>query len=322
MITLHADKCDFGSADIKEMTILGYAVYVKNTDLAKRKGLELPAFDFTLNLRDRQGSLNTAKKKGIEDFVIRLIDDILPTTDNCGDSERDYIYALRSTNESLRVLLALNGKCLDVLSEDVSRRVRRAVLRHITYLEKDNEPMGDLSWLDEMVDDSCEYVRKHLAKIGIKKHLDILINDSSPMVLGMVARKGSAEHIDIMLNRPIANLVKPHLAFNPNATDEQLAHMAKSGEHEVLLRLAERGFSADEVIFSEYLEVRVMLAKNCNFKALMLLALDSHSAVREEVVWRGAAVELLKFDSSASVRQAVANYKAHISKSSEMAAVA
>lgn len=309
MIKLNSKDFDFGSLNISEMTVLGHAVYVKKIDSIRHKRAANPIFDFTLNLKDRYGSLNTAKKKGVEPFVIELMNNIVPNTDNCGDSEQDYIYALRSSDDSLRMLLALNGQCLEALSEDNSRRVRRAVLRHITYLDKRGEPTGDLSWIDSMVGDQCEFVRRHIAKIGIKKHLDVLINDSSEMVLGMVARKGTAEHIDTMLNNRNMDFIRRHLAFNPNATDEQLALMAKEADYGVLLRLAERGYASDEVVLSKFSDVRVMLAKNCEISALKPLVDDVDALVRIEVAWRGVALELLQHDNDETVRDAVTEYK-------------
>lgn len=309
MIKLNSKDFDFGNPNISEMTVLGHAVYVKKIDSIKRKSAASPVFDFTLNLKDRYGSLDTAKKKGIQPFVIELMDNIVPNTDNCGDGEQGYIYALRSHDESLRMLLALNGQYLEVLSEDNSRRVRRAVLRYVTYLEKRDEHTGDLSWIDSMVGDQCEFVRRQIAKIGIKEHLDVLINDSSRMVLEMVARKGTTEHITIMLNDSDMDFVRSHLAFNPNATDEQLALMAKDASYDVLLRLAERGYAADEVVSSKYPEVRLQLAKNCAISALDLLIDDPDALVRIEIAWRGVALELLQYDDDEKVREAVTKYR-------------
>lgn len=92
MIKLNSKDFDFGNPNISEMTVLGHAVYVKKIDSIKRKSAASPVFDFTLNLKDRYGSLDTAKKKGIQPFVIELMDNIVPNTDNCGDGEQGYIY--------------------------------------------------------------------------------------------------------------------------------------------------------------------------------------------------------------------------------------
>lgn len=315
MITLTSKNFDFGSPYISEIVVLGHAAFVKKFDLGKYQDVERSIFGFTLNLKDREGSLTTAKKKGIEPFVVQLMDVIIPSMGNCGDDEQDYITALRSPDEGLRILLALNGKCLEVLSEDNSRRVRRAVLRNLTYLKKYNYPTGDLSWLDPMVEDSCEFVRRYVAKIAIKEHLDRLINDKSNMVLEMVARKGDVKHIGILLARHKQASIREHLAFNPNATDEQLRLIAREGALSVLLVLAQRGFAADEVVFSEFTAVRTTFVKNCDSYMLEQFINDSDSLVRVEVAWRGIGLDILQFDNDEAVRLAVNGYKENLIES-------
>lgn len=315
MITLTSKNFDFGSPSISEILVLGHTAFVKKFELVKHQGVEHSTFGFTLNLKDREGSLTTAKKKGIEPFITQLMDVIIPSMDNCGDDEQDYLTALRSEDEVLRLLLALNGKCLEILSEDSSRRVRRAVLRNLTYLKKYNYPMGDLSWLDPMVEDSCGFVRRYVAKIAIEKHLDILINDRSNMVLEMVARKGNAKHIDILLARHKQASIREHLAFNPHATDEQLRLIAREGALSVLLVLAQRGFAADEVVFSEFTAVRTTFVKNCDSYMLEQFINDSDSLVRVEVAWRGIGLDILQFDNDETVRLAVNGYKENLIES-------
>lgn len=102
------------------------------------------------------------------------------------DSDEEHIKNSQSTNYDIRALVAVNGKCLDVLVHDNHWRVRKAVAQHFHSVALFQKDTYENEFLDILVKDSDWRVRKEVAHTGINKYTSILRADSSEDVVAQV----------------------------------------------------------------------------------------------------------------------------------------
>lgn len=184
----------------------------------------------------------------------------------------DYSYHAQSDIWQVRALVAMNGECLELLSKDPHASVRQKVVESVLYKHENGSGycgvidfscktdeqeflmfkrfvpislnLGDISYIDDMIDDEDEGVRYSIARMGITRHIDALINDPSPYVRMAVAYKGQEHHLEYLLNDDSPDVLRL-IVSNQNATQQQLQTLAHRVKHigniGVLTALIERG---------------------------------------------------------------------------------
>ena len=282
---------------IAKVTVVGHALFVN---------YDYPPKNCWINLKSKTDLSVKAKRLGIEALLTNFVEEHLPLVNNWGDSEQDYGTALASQVSAIKILVAMNDKHLDVLSRDSDSSVRLAA---VFRMSKQNKPLIErdtLLWLDRLVNDPNEWIRREVADIGLPHHLDVLIHDNHPMILNTVADKGQSAHLEKLLSFE-DTLTRMKVAANPNATSEQLERLSNDHKECVQMVVAERGCTNKNILTSRFLAVRMAAVEHgCNEADLTLLAHDKSEKVRIALACRGIAHDILYEDESVDVRLAVA----------------
>lgn len=296
MIQINLRNQESHTLKIAAVTVVGHAVFVSYGE---------PAKSCWLNLKDMAEFHVRAARLGIDKLITTFVENDLPATKNWGDDEQDYDAVLTSPNPYLRVLVAMNGKYLDVLSRDTYSLVRLAAVTHILNRNTNSIERDTLLWLDRLVNDPSEWVRLKVAKIGLPHHLDVLVHDTYPMILNAVAEKGQAAHLNHLVTCD-DELTRIKMVANLNATSEQIERLSKDHQECVQLAVAEQGFTNRYILKSRFELVRMAAIKyGCNETELATLAYDNSEAIRVALARRGIAHEVLSEDKSAKVKLAV-----------------
>lgn len=297
MIQIKLENKTAKGIKIAAVTVVGHAIFVSYGE---------PAMSCWLDLKDMAEFHIRAKRLGIDELLTDFVEQHLPTAKNWGDDEQNYDIALASENPFLRILVAMNDKHLDVLSRDSTSSVRLAAVFRISRQDNPSIERDTLLWLDRLVNDPSEWVRREVAEIGLPHHLDVLVHDTYPMILNAVADKGQTTHLEQLLGCDDA-LTRMKVAANPNATCEQLNKLSNDHQECVQLAVAERGCTNNRILTSRFLAVRMAAVEHGQDEIeLTLLAHDKSEAIRVELACRGIAHDILYEDKSAEVRLAVA----------------
>ena len=199
------------NADIKEVTLLGYAMWLRTN---------CHNTNYFFCLKNRQDCIFQAQELGIFDFFYDLVNSIAPTLSDCGEYEQDFEDALASEHWQVRKLVAINAL-------------------NINALDCDNNYI--ISLIDKLVNDDSAQVRAQVARVGLDRHLDILVNDSCEQVLMKVARFGNTEHLSLLLNKSITLKVKKVISENPSLTNEQANLFINDLDTNSRISLSKRG---------------------------------------------------------------------------------
>lgn len=175
------------------------------------------------------------------EFVIHVVEDLLPKLSNWGDNEEDYEKALVSSNKLLRGLVASNGKYLEVLARDESPEVRIAVLQHVVekilILKRrrgegnmtdysDVPGLEDTSYLDPLVHDSDKSVKHLLAFIGMDRHIRELLHSKNIKDVDIVLKKPNKHRLDEIIAHG-EEYITTLAEHNKDMSEEQLYDMAQ-----------------------------------------------------------------------------------------------
>lgn len=193
--------------------------------------------------------------------LIDLVENKLPAISNWGDGEEDFEAALTHDEAKLRALLAMNGKYLEVLSQDEDSLVRIKVVQRMIN-EKGVVEHENIGWFDAMLDDKDPLVLAKLAEYGKQEFLDTLINHNSSFVQAAVAKFGTDAHCEILI---------------------------KSPDRDVRLAVAERGYGALVLARDDDFFVRRAVAKHASVADIQKteLVCDIKSSVRYQLAKRG-----------------------------------
>lgn len=294
MLILNAKDYKFANPSVTKLVVLGHFAYVF---WKKGNGAYL-------NLKDPTGCLVYSDSLGISEAVNHLIDTILPTVDNWGESEKDFEKAVASKEWQVRVLVALNGKFGEVLAVDKHYMVRKAVISSFIAIKQANGILGETYFLDEMVNDSSEDVRFELAVLGLADHTPTLIHDSSQRVAQEVIAKAHTGLLDVLLDSDCIPS-KVSFANSSQASEAQLSTLSLEKSEEVQLAVANNAHFYN-LCQSPYVSVRKALASNSEPHQIKILAHDKDEDVRLIVANRGVGHEALCHDPSVKVRLGLA----------------
>lgn len=295
MLTFNATEHNFSDSHVTDITVIGHKLLMMQDD--KYVGY--------MDLNDVERCYRHANHVGILSFVSKLIEEILPNSDNWGDGEQDYETAVASNNFGWRLLSAYNIQYLDLLVLDSNYLVRVAVTEVINKLKEDGVEMGDLEWMDALIDDESHWVRQGLAQIGVDRHIKVLVNDANEKVAKIAISKASPELL--------SELVKsddPTVRFmalgNPNITQEQLEKLEYDSDKQVRLAVPSTGYTSDNLLDSSNKEIRILVAAFGDFDKIGKLIYDEEAEVRERIANRGIGHDVLYKDPVYWVRLTVA----------------
>lgn len=295
MLTFNATEHNFADSHITDITVIGHRLLMMQGE----------RYIGDMDLKDVERCYRHGNHVGILPFISKLIEEILPNSENWGDDEQDYETAAASNNFGWRLLTAHNIKYLDLLALDSNYLVRVAVTEVINKLKKDGVEMGDLVWLDTLVDDESHWVRQGLAEIGVDRHIEVLVNDANEKVARIAISKASPELL--------SELVKsddPTVRFmalgNPNITQEQLEKLEYDSDEQVRLAVPSTGYTSDNLLDSSDKEIRILVAAFGDFDKIGKLIYDEEAEVRERIANRGIGHDVLYKDPVYWVRLTVA----------------
>lgn len=248
-----------------DLTVLGgfvYASYQNNRTWGHVEDGEFGAFKsnslrFILDVYIDHENFDTDLQEELSNYESRNIDHL------------DYDYHANNDIWQVRALVAMNGACLEKLSKDPDARVRQKVVEYVLDQHENGDGfcgivdfacktdeqeslmfkrfvpisvnLGDISYIDNMIDDEDEGVRYSIARMGITRHIDALINDESAYVKMAIAYKGQERHLEHLLNDESPDVLRL-IVSNQNATLPQLQTIAHREKHpSVLEALMQRG---------------------------------------------------------------------------------
>lgn len=197
-----------------------------------------------------------------------LHEDLASYTDQVIDY-LDYGYHAKSDIWQVRALVAMNGECLELLSKDPHASVRQKVVESVLYQHENSDGfkgtvdfscktdeqeflmfkrfvpisvnLGDISYIDDMINDEDEGVRYTIARMGITRHIDALLDDPSPYVKMAIAYKGQERHLEHLINDDSPDVLRL-IVCNQNATQQQMQAIAHRVKYTAVLEaLMERG---------------------------------------------------------------------------------
>lgn len=208
-------------------------------------------------------------------YIEYLIDHALITNSDWGDNETAFD-TIDKTIERNRVLLAMNGKCLDELVDDESTKVAAAVARY-----------GDKRHKDKLVHHPHPLVREALIddpRGCATEHLDILVEMGDATDLICIAqnhREYAVRNIKTFLNSK-SFMVWATMAQIGN--EEDIAPLINVKDKIVRVYLARRGFESllDELVFDESPLVRAEVAKHSAYHRALID--DEDVSVLEEII--------------------------------------
>ena len=251
-IGIEASKKPYSCANIGTSYILGHFLSVTGsyTDLRAENALD-----------DILEKLVDVSYDGFRASLIDIIKNKLPTISNWGDGEEDFDAALMHDESRVRALLAMNGKYLEVLSQDADKLVRAKVVQRMIN-EKGLVERDNTDWFDAMLADKDLHVLAKLAEYGTQEFLDALINHTSSYIQAAVAKFGTDEHREILINNP---------------------------DGRVRLAVAETGYGALVLARDENDFVRRAVAKHASVADIQKTELvnDIQSSVRYQLAKRG-----------------------------------
>ena len=267
--------CDEVEGDLMVLGGFAYASYQNNRTWGHIEDGEFGAFKenslrFDLDVYVDHENFDTDVKEELFDYERRNVDRL------------DYSYHANSNVWQVRALVAMNGAYLEKLSKDADARVRQKVVEYVLYQHENGDSfcgiidfacktdeqealmfkrfvpisvnLGDISYIDNMIDDEDEGVRYSIARMGITRYINALINDESAYVKMAIAYKGQERHLEHLLNDESPDVLRL-IVSNQNATLQQLQTIAHRVKHpSVLEALMQRGvyheFFIDEPIDS------------------------------------------------------------------------
>lgn len=254
-----------------------------------------------------------------DDFDSELHED-LSNYDNRNIDHIDYEYHAKSDVWQVRALVAMNGGCLKLLSKDLHPRVRQKVVEFVLYQHEhgtgfkgtidfscgnDEQEffmfkrfvpisvnLGDISYIDDMINDTDEGVRYTIARMGITRHIDALLDDPSPYVRMAIAYKGQERHLEHLIRDDSPDVLRL-IVCNQNATQQQLQDIAHRVKHpSVLESLIVRGIYHEFFIDSPVAD-RVKIVAAINGYSHERLSRDDFSPVREVVAEYTTNIDIL-----------------------------
>ena len=184
------------------ITIIGHALEFESLFCDLRVPSDLD------NLRKEAISENEAESGLIGRYLDAVVDILEGNASIVGDSEMEncYIANLQEDNWRLRALVALNGKYNELTSKDFIVKVRICTVQSLLNDRIRGVERKDISWLDDMVNDSHWSVREMVATYGKREHLDALLDDKEAGVRMIVASHGIKEHLDVLASDDNANV--------------------------------------------------------------------------------------------------------------------
>ncbi len=253
----------------------------------------------------------------MQGYLEWVIYEVLPCETNWGNGERDWDEALQSNDNDIKMMLALNGKFLDILAQEKSPVIRSYVVE-AALKEKLDDDLTANAWLGEMINDKHAVVRASFALTGKQDYLDILINDDNDDVRTAVAVHGEEKHLDVLLKDISANVrqavaergFSDHISVLAQDSDKFVSEAADMMIKKNNLSLARHGDLIEVISMknSTDSEVRRILASR-GF-ALDSFIHDSEPEVRLEVARHGFGLDSLINDKDSDVRHAAVSYPA------------
>lgn len=233
-------------------------------------------------------------------YIEYLIDYALAASSDWGDNETAFDTIDKSIERN-RVLLAMNGKCLDELVNDESVTVLQTVAEY-----------GDKKHKDQLVHHPHWLVRQALIvdpKGCAKEHLDILLKNGDSMDLMRIIEvhtEYALENIEVFLNCQSLSL---WYIVAQVASEKDIAGFINAKDTNLRLFVAKRGFEShlNELVFDESPRVRAEVAKHSAYHGILMD--DEDMSVIEVIVNHSEGYvlhPLLSLHQDAEVRQLVA----------------
>lgn len=247
-----------------------------------------------------------------------------------GNGENDWEKALKSDDENVRALVALNGKFREVTSKDASPLVRYMT---VESLLKDKAKLissyDDRYWLTEMLNDTDAGILELIAKYGLKDHIDVLIkndfesvrmaaatkanvlqlnhlvNDPSENVRALVATYGNAEQQEMLINDE-SEIVRCAVAKNCASWHSDM--LINDTSQMVKIALIESDNHIGKFVTDNDFVVRMAVAEHCHDDRAEPLLNDENAAVRMVLAKQYYYSNLLVNDPDEKVRAVAAKY--------------